>query len=71
MALTLEVLPWDSEFLGVPIGRVDLDGADTTSIAAVESQARDQGIRCLYASLDPIDAQLTWHVQTLGYRFVD
>ena len=27
-------LPWDSDFFGFPIGRIDLDGADAAMIAA-------------------------------------
>ena len=71
MSLVLEPLPWDSDFFGVPIGRVALDGADATGLTTVEAEARRLGIVCLYGSLDPIDAQATELVQQHGWRFVD
>lgn len=71
MALSWTPLPWDSEFFGIPIGKVDLQGADEASIAAVEAGAREQGIACLYGSLDPVDATATYLVQAHGWRFVD
>lgn len=64
-------LPWDTDFFGFAIGRVELDGLDRAAIAQVESEARAQGVRCLYGALDPIDAPLTFLVQELGYRFVE
>lgn len=64
-------LPWDSDFFGFSIGRVDLDGADRTGIVAVEDDASAAGVVCLYGSLDPADRELTFVAQTLGWRFVD
>lgn len=64
-------LAWDTEFFGTSIGRVELDGLDRDAILEVEAEARAQGVACLYAALDPIDAQLTVVVQELGYRFVE
>lgn len=64
-------LAWDTEFFGIPIGRVELDGLDADAIAEVEAEARGQGVACLYGSLDPIDAPRTFLVQQLGYRFVE
>lgn len=71
MTLTWSPLPWDSEFFDLPIARIDLAGADRAAIAEAEAEAREQGIICLYASLDPADAQTTYEVQRAGYRFVD
>ena len=64
-------LPWDSEFFGFGIGRIDLDGADADTIVRAESEARRAGIICLYGSLDPGNAVATYSVQQAGYRFVD
>lgn len=64
-------LGWDSEFFGFPIGRIDLAGADPAAIATAEAEARQQGVICLYASLDPADALASYWVQEAGYRFVD
>lgn len=66
-----EHLAWDSEFFGVTIGRVDLDGLTTDEILAVEAEAKERGVQCLYGSLDPEPAQPTLEVQRLGYRFVE
>lgn len=65
-------LDWDSDFFGFPIGRIDLDGAGRTDIEAAEASARADGLRCLYAALDPTaDGPRTVELQRLGYRFVD
>lgn len=66
-----ERLPWDSEFFGIPIGRVDLDGLDLDDVAAVEADAREQGVLCLYGSMTPEPEAPTVAVQRLGYRFVE
>jgi dTDP-4-amino-4,6-dideoxy-D-galactose acyltransferase len=45
--LTYERLPWDSEFFGIPIGRINnRDCSD--SIAQAVVQADGEGIECLY-----------------------
>lgn len=71
MTLTWEPLPWDSEFFGIPIGRVDLTGADSASVIAVEAEARDQGIVCLYGSVDSAETDVIFRVQQHGFRFVE
>lgn len=71
MSDRLELLPWDSEFFGISIGRVRLDGSTPEAIAALEDEARGAGIQCLYGELDPEAAQDTFMVQRLGYRFVE
>lgn len=64
-------LPWDTDFLGMSIGSAHLDGADASALRRVEDEARAEGIVCLYGTLDPIDAQLTYLVQQHGWRFVE
>lgn len=71
MSAAWQHLRWDSDFFGFGIGRIDLDDADPEAIVAAEAEARAEGIACLYGSLDPIDADATFLVQTLGYRLVD
>lgn len=71
MTLGWTALPWDSDFFGIPIGRVDLDGATEGDLVQVEREARAAGIVCLYGSLDPAEAQLSLRVQHLGWRFVE
>ncbi len=38
MSLEVTALPWDTEFFGIPIGRVDLAGADPASLAAADAR---------------------------------
>jgi dTDP-4-amino-4,6-dideoxy-D-galactose acyltransferase len=71
MSLEWSALPWDTEFFGTPIGSVDLAGADLESLARVEREAREAGIRCLYGRMDPVDAELSFGVQTMGWHFVE
>lgn len=71
MTLSWQPLPWDTEFFGFPIGKVDLDGADPAALAVVEREAAAAGIACLYGTLDPIDTLAAYQVQQAGYRFVE
>jgi hypothetical protein len=64
-------LAWDSEFFGVPIGRIDLDGADAATIVMAESDARAAGVACLYGDLDPSAPDAIDLVQRLGYRLME
>jgi dTDP-4-amino-4,6-dideoxy-D-galactose acyltransferase len=67
----VEPLAWDSEFFGFPIGRVDLDGATPDTLRAVEREARDLGIACVYGSLDPSVGETAYLVQAFGHRLVE
>jgi dTDP-4-amino-4,6-dideoxy-D-galactose acyltransferase len=68
---SFEALPWDSEFFGFAIGRIDLDDLDPEAVLAVEAEARSAGITCLYGSADPEDAERSVLLQRLGWRFVE
>lgn len=71
MAGLIEPLPWDTEFFGIPIGRVSLDGADAERLASIDAEAREMGIACLYGSLDPTDDEANRWVQRFGHRLVE
>ncbi len=72
MATLVEPLAWDSEFFGFSIGRVDLDDATPESLTAIEAEAREKGIVCLYGTLDPTGGDTTaFLVQTFGHRLVE
>ena len=72
MAGRLEALDWDTEFFGIPIARVDLDGVTPSALVDIETEARDRGIRCVYGSLDPnVRSDLVYQVQEAGHRLVD
>lgn len=65
-------LPWDSDFFGFPIGRIDFgDAIDLAAIGRCEQEAADQGILCLYGTLDPSDPTASYRLQELGYRFME
>lgn len=67
----VEVLEWDSEFFGFPIGRVTLDGAGDADLDAIDEEAADLGLRCLYGTLDPTDHLAGFRIQEHGWRLVD
>lgn len=67
----LEMLDWDSDFFGIRIASLNLDGATDSSIRAAEAEAHAAGVQCLYGGLDPVDINATIRVQMLGYRLVD
>ncbi|MEO6628823.1 MAG: hypothetical protein ABIP03_09670 [Aquihabitans sp.] len=69
--LTFEPLDWDSQFFGMPIAKVALDGADETSLRSVAAEARDAGIVCLYGTLDSLNVHASVMIQAAGWRLVD
>lgn len=71
MVELVELLPWDTEFFGIPIAQVELDGADPDRLAAIEAEAREKQVACLYGNLDPTDESAARLVQLFGHRLVD
>lgn len=71
MTALVEPLPWDTEFFGFSIGRVDLDGATPESLEKIDAEAREQGIVCLYGTLDPAGLTAAYVVQEHGHRLVE
>lgn len=71
MIVSWKPLPWDSEFFGIQIGRIDFDTVDEAAILECEQEARQHGISCLYASLEPVDPTASHHLQSLGYRLLE
>jgi dTDP-4-amino-4,6-dideoxy-D-galactose acyltransferase len=67
----IEPLPWDTEFFGIPIGRVDLTGVDAERLRAIDAAARGAGFACLYGTLEPTDETAAYLVQTFGHRLVE
>lgn len=49
----IELLPWDSDFFGFAVGRVD---PRDLPIVDVQDEARRRGIRCVYCTCDSSDA---------------
>lgn len=76
MDLTYERLQWDSDFFGVGIGRVGFDGLEAGTVtpamlADVDQLARADGVSCIYATVDPVDIDLTLVLQRAGYLLVE
>jgi len=67
----LELLDWDSEFFGFPIGSADLAAADRDQLTAIDAEARSLGIRCLYGALEPTEAPNSILLQECGWRLVE
>lgn len=71
MTTSFSALPWDSEFFGFPIAKVELTDRSPGELMAIEDAARADGIVCLYGSLDPAAPTASAVVQGLGWRFVE
>lgn len=67
----MEPLPWDTEFFGFPIARVDLEGATVERLQALEEEASALGIVCGYGVLDPAVGDAAYLVQAFGHRIVE
>jgi GNAT superfamily N-acetyltransferase len=66
-----ELLGWDSEHFGFPIGKVAGATLTPDTAEAIDDWASDQGIRCLYFLADADDADTARVAAGHGYRVVD
>lgn len=66
-----EELPWDSQFFGLPIGRITLSELDEESVTVVLERARACGLRCLYFEAQPNDQVTVTTAQQQGFDLVD
>jgi len=66
-----ELLSWDSEHFGFPVGRVVGDTLTQLTAGAIDDWCVDQGIRCLYFLADPGDAETALVAAEHGYRVTD
>ena len=71
MERLIDRLAWDSEFFGVPMGRVALDDATPEVLDAIDDEARDLGLSCVVGYLDPHRSDATQAVQAHGHRLVE
>jgi dTDP-4-amino-4,6-dideoxy-D-galactose acyltransferase len=71
MSQLLKPLPWDSEFFGLPIGRVLLTKLDEAQAEALLQEARQLGLRCLYFEADPDDPVAVTATEKYGFSLVD
>lgn len=73
MSTRIEALPWDSEFFGVSIGKVDLTDVSEADLAAIGTEARDRAFDCVYGQLDPSEDKdyTALKVQQHGHQLVE
>lgn len=64
-------LPWDSDFWGVRVGRVDGATLDADSLRAVDEWAAAEQIDCLYFLADSGDAHTAHVAEEGGFRLMD
>lgn len=73
--MQVRFLDWDSEFFGMSVGRLEAEpdevGADPATLRAALDVARADGIRCVYASIDPADRELVMSAAAVGMDLVE
>ena len=71
MSHHLQPLPWDSDLMGFPVGRLTLDHADAAETAQALAAARAAGQHLLYVLVPPADAPTNCAVLAAGGRLAD
>jgi len=71
MSNTIELLPWDSEFFGLPIGRVIPSRLDERSVTTLLAEAQAYHLRCLYFEADSNDPTTVAVAEQHGFHLVD
>jgi len=66
-----ELLDWDSEHFGFPIGRVSAGALTESSAEAVDAWCAERGVRCLYLAADSDDSETARVAAARGFRVVD
>jgi GNAT superfamily N-acetyltransferase len=69
--LSCELLEWDSEHFGFPVGQVVGDTLTPRLAEAIDDWSSDQGIRCVYLRAGSADAETARVAARHGYRVVD
>lgn len=65
------LLPWDSEFWGVPVGRVEDGELTAERLAAVDEWAHANDVACLYFLADGDDPASAHVAERGGFRLMD
>ena len=71
MSELLQLLPWDTQFFGLKIGRVLPSRLDAASLQAIASLAEREQFRCLYFQAEPDDAETVNLAEKGGFHLVD
>ncbi|MBK8027344.1 MAG: GNAT family N-acetyltransferase [Chloroflexi bacterium] len=66
-----ELLPWDTEFFGRRIARVNTATVTPESLAQITTWCRDQAVECLYVLADPNDRETLRLLGAPIFRLVD
>lgn len=66
-----DLLPWDSEFFGVRIGRLAMNRLDAVRWISVEAWCRDNAVECLYFLADPSEDETARTAEKNQFRMVD
>ena len=51
----LEILAWDSDFFGYPVGKIIASGIKADRLSELINQAKKESIRLVYLFADPAD----------------
>lgn len=71
MNTALEMLPWDTDFLGFPVAQLCPAASSLGCVTELLEEARRQNIRLLYWFVDPADAEAVVTARVLGARLTD
>ncbi len=64
-------LPWDSDFFGVRIARLDVHRLDDRVVSSASEWCRQQRIACLYVLSDPDDSETTLSLERWNAHMTD
>jgi dTDP-4-amino-4,6-dideoxy-D-galactose acyltransferase len=67
----LQLLPWDTEFFGLRIGRVLLSRLDPDRLGAIIDLAEREQFQCLYFQAEPDDDETVSLAEEGGFHLVD
>lgn len=65
------ILPWDTDFFGFTVARVNAERLTPESAAEIDIWCREHGVRCLYFLADSSDAATVRAAEAANYDFVD
>ena len=67
----VQILAWDSNFLGLPVGRLEAHQVNAASLAALVQQSRAADIRLIYLIADPADGETAAAASQAGAWLAD
>ena len=67
----IELLPWDSAFLGFPVGRLVAHNLDAAHLVALVAENQAAGTRLIYLVTDPADSETVGAAHQMGAWLAD